>query len=205
MEFDKVIFDRKSVRKFKNKTVSWHLIASCLHAAIQAPSSGNTQNWRFVVIRDPANIKKITQACDEQYWSLDAQAMIVVCSHTEKISRMFGTRGEALYAVQNCAAATQNLILKAHDLGLGATWIGAFDESKINDIISIDKLSRPQAVIALGYSDDFYEKARREALQTVVYFEKYGAGEDKMRGKVTPVVDVLQKKFDDTKNRYSKH
>ncbi len=192
MELDKVLKERKSVRKFKKLDIPWYLVAECLEAAIEAPSSGNVQNWRFIVVRNPENKEQVIKACEEQYWMLHAPVIIVVCSELEKIRRLFGIRGEALYAVQNCAAAIENLILKAHELGLGSTWIGAFDEMKLRESVNLDPELRPQAVIALGYSGEVEEKSKREPLDNVISFEKFGQRFDTTRG-VYPLTDKAGK------------
>lgn len=195
MELDQAIKDRKSVRRFKKLNVPWYLVAECLEAAINAPSSGNVQNWRFVVVRNSELREKIVKICDEQYWLLRAPVLVVVLSDTDRIRKMFGVRGEALYAVQNCSSAIQNILLKATELGLGATWIGAFEEIELKQILNIDADVRPQAIIALGYPDEYEEKSKREPLENVVFFEKYGEREDKERGKILPVGDFLKKGF----------
>ncbi len=191
-----MIKERRSVRRFKKLEVPWYLIADCLEYSIMAPNSGNVQNWRFVIVRKKENLEKITKICDEQYWVLRAPILIVVCSETTKIRKLFNIRGEALYAVQNCAAAIENLILKAQELGLGSVWIGAFDEIKLREIIGIADDVRPQAIIALGYPEEIEEKSRREPLENVIYFEKYGERNDKERGKLLPVGTVLKRNLD---------
>ena len=195
MELDQAIKERRSVRRFKKLDVPWYLVSECLDAAIQAPSSGNVQNWRFVVVKDKIKREMITKACDEQYWLLNAPILIVVCADLSKIRKLFGVRGEALYAVQNCAAAMTNMMLKATELGLGSVWIGDFDEIKIKELLEIDDDGRPQAVIALGYGEDFEPKSKREPLDNFVYFDRYWGKEDKERAKLTPVADVLKKVF----------
>ena len=193
MELDQIIKERKSIRKFKNLDVPWYLISECLDAAHHAPSSGNVQNWRFIVVRNKETREKLGKICDEQYWVIRSPVLIIVCSELSKIRKFFGVRGEALYAVQNCAAAIQNLVLKAHELGLGTVWIGAFDELKLKELLKIDSEIRPQAIIALGYPETFAEKPKREPLENFVSFEKYGQREDKERSKLIPVADNLSK------------
>ena len=195
MELDQVIKERRSVRKFKKLDVPWYIVSECLAAAIESPSSGNVQNWRFVVVKDREKRERVIKSCGEQYWAINAPIIIVVVSELEKLRRLFGVRGEALYSVQNCAAAIENLLLKATELNLGATWIGAFDEMKIIEILEIKGDARPQAVIALGYGEDFDTKAKREPLDNFVYFDKWEHREDKERKKFTPVADTLKRVF----------
>ncbi|HLC58708.1 MAG TPA: nitroreductase family protein [Candidatus Nanoarchaeia archaeon] len=195
MELDKVIKERISVRKYKKLEVPWYLVAECLDAATYAPSSGNVQNWRFVVVKDKTKREIVLKYCQEQYWALNAPVLIVVCSELDKIGKLFGVRGEALYAVQNCAAAIENLLLKAHEVGLGGVWIGDFDEMQLKDLLGISPEVRPQAVIALGFSDENEKKANRDPLDNVVYFEKYGEREDKGRKTIAPIIENLKKSF----------
>ncbi|MBS3168625.1 nitroreductase family protein [Candidatus Woesearchaeota archaeon] len=195
MELDQVLKEVRSVRKFKKLDVPWYLVSECLDAATYAPNAGNTQNWRFIVVRDLSKREAIVKACEDQKWLLNAPVLIVVCSDVDKISKMFGVRGEALYAVQNCAAAIQNMLLKAYELGLGSVWIGAFDEIIIKQILEIKPEVRPQAIIALGFSDDHEKKPKREELNNVVFFEKYGDKEDKKRRKFLPIKDILKEKL----------
>ncbi len=204
MEFDKVLKERKSIRRFKKLEVPWYLLAECLAAAIEAPSAGNSQNWRFIVVRESSRREKLTKCCEEQYWLIKAPVLVVVCSDTNKIRRLFGVRGEALYSVQNCAAAIENMLLKGAELGLGSVWIGAFDEIKVRELLDIDPDVRPQAIIALGYGEEFEEKARREPLENVVFFEKWGGKEDKERGKLLPVIDRISKSLGKVVEKYKK-
>ena len=174
MELDKVIKERRSIRKFKDLDVPWQFIAECLDAAVYAPSSGNVQNFRFVVVKNKDKRHKlINDASPENKWALDAPVLIVICAELSKIRRMFNVRGEALYSVQNCACAANNFMLKAYELGLGSCWIGDFDEKKINEILNVSADARPQAIIALGYSKENGE-VKRDPLDNFVYFESYG-------------------------------
>jgi len=86
---------------------------------------------------------------------------------------MYGLRGKRLYTVQNCACAVQNMLLTAHDLGLGACWIGAFDEDKISMMFEIPAIARPQAIITLGYPAENPESHRKD-IEHFVGFNKYG-------------------------------
>ena len=203
MELDKVIKERISVRKYKKLEVPWYLVAECLDAATYAPSSGNVQNWRFVVVKDKTKREIVLKYCQEQYWALNAPVLIVVCSELDKIGKLFGVRGEALYAVQNCAAAIENLLLKAYELGLGSTWIGAFNETELKEMLNIPGDIRPQAIIALGYGQDF-EKTTREPLDNFVSFEEYGKREDKSRN-TFPISETLKKNIDTLKYKLGKN
>lgn len=168
------IFNRRSVRSYLNKPVEFDKIALLLKAGSKAPSSGNLQDYRFIVITDKQTIKGIADHCTDQFWIAQAPALIVVCSDSERCESYYGLRGQRLYSIQNCAAATQNILLAAHNMELGTCWIGSFDETYLNDTLSIPDTVRPQALITVGYANDEPSEREEEPLDSMVYFNSYG-------------------------------
>ena len=112
---------------------------------------------------------------------IHAPVLVIACADLHKIGKYYGTRGEALYAIQGVAAAVQNLLLKAHDLGLGSCWVGTFEEDGIARLLGIPPDARPQAVVALGYVKEEEEFPGREPLDNFVFYEAWGKREDKAR------------------------
>ena len=168
-----LIQSRRTVKSFEPKFVSWELISKVLDAGRHAPSCGNIQNWKFIVILSPDIKQQIADAAYDQYEIAMAGALIVVVAELDKGERYYGVRGERLYSIQNCAAAAQNMLLEAHSLGLGSCWIGAFDEDKLSSIIAIPENVRPQMIIAIGYAKEVPEKPPKYPLETVVYFHRW--------------------------------
>ena len=148
------IATRRSIRKFKDTPVEWDKVVKILEAGRMAPAAGNIQNWRFIVVREYANRKKVAQACYDQQWMEDAPIIIVVVAEPDKAERFYGARGERLYTIQNCAAAIENMLLAAHAEGLGSCWIGAFDESKLRSICQLPEYIMPHAIVPVGYADE---------------------------------------------------
>ena len=173
MDVLECIRTRCSVRKYKNMPVEWEKVGIILNAALGAPSSGNVQNWKFIVVLDAEKRKKIAEACLEQYWMETAPVHVIVCSEPEKAKRFYGVRGERLYSVQNCAAASQNIILAAHSLGIGSCWVGAFDEDALKKILGIPDYIRPQNIITLGYAEQREPKAGRYRIYDMVFLESW--------------------------------
>lgn len=173
-----VITSRRTIKHFFPKFVSWENIARVIDAGRHAPSSGNIQNWKFVLVYEPSKKQQIAEAAYEQYDIALAAVLIVVCGEPEKAERYYGPRGENVYTIQNCAAAAQNMLLEAHSLGLGGAWIGAFDEELVKAACGIPEEARPQAIIAIGYPKEIPEKPPKYPLETLVYF---GAWRRKMR------------------------
>ncbi|MBS3170029.1 nitroreductase family protein [Candidatus Woesearchaeota archaeon] len=173
-----VITSRRTIKHYLPKFVSWENVARILDAGRHAPSCGNVQNWKFLLVYDPGKKQQIAEAAYEQYDITMASVLVVVCAEPEKAERYYGLRGERLYTVQNCAAAVQNMLLEAHSLGLGSTWIGAFDEDTVKSACGIPEEVRPQAIVAIGYPKEIPEKPPKYPLETLVYF---GSWRRKMR------------------------
>lgn len=166
---------RRSCRRFTPRPVELDKVLQCIEAASLAPNSGNIQNWGFLVVTEIDAIRKLYHHTLDQEPFLSAMAAVVVVADTEMAHRLYGMRGKRLYTIQNCAAATQNLILGATALGLGSVWVGAFDEDAVGEIFGIptDK-HRPQAIVLLGYPDYEPEPKERRDLDHIVWFNKFG-------------------------------
>ncbi len=174
MDVFECIAARRSIRKFLDVPVEWDKIGIILDAGRNAPTSGNIQDWNFIVVQDEANRKTIAEACLRQHWMSQAPVYIVVCADLKKSERFYGVRGNRLYSIQNSAAAVQNMLLAAHAIGLGACWVGAFDENVISRVLNIPDHARPQAVIPIGYAAESPEPQSKYPITTVTFLEAYG-------------------------------
>jgi len=171
MDILELIKSRRSIRKFlPDKPIDWDKVSKCIDAARHAPSSGNLQNWRFIVILEPDLKKAVAEAALQQWWIAEAPVVIVALSEPEKAERYYGVRGERLYSIQNCAAAVENLILEAHSLGLGTSWVSAFDEDALKRVLKVEEFARPQAIIPMGYAAEVPSKPPKYPLEQLVFF-----------------------------------
>ena len=171
---------RRSIRRYLDKPVEFEKLTTIMDAAIKAPSAGNLQDWRFILVTERELIKQVSSYSIEQYWIQTAGALIVVCAVPEKHEMYYGLRGKRLYNVQDCAASIQNILLAATDLGLGSCWIGAFEEEKIRALFGIPPDVRPQAIIALGYSDETPRDRQLMPIENMVYFNRYNNKVEKL-------------------------
>jgi nitroreductase len=174
MEFNKCIKKRYSVRKYKDKKVSESKIIEIIDAGRHAPNSGNLQNWRFVVINEDKIKEKISKVCSNQTWMNQAPVFIAICSDESEVKRHFG-KNATKFSEQNCAAATQNMLLKSCDLGLGTCWIGGFDSEKIKEILNIpakDNLN-VETIITIGYANEKKPTSEKYELKELVYFNEW--------------------------------
>lgn len=145
------IYTRRSVRAFLEKAVEKEKIEKILRAAMQAPSAGNGQPWEFIVVRGEKNLKNLSSYSKYSGCLKNADvAIIVLCNKTRLVFADFWQ--------QDLAAATQNILLQATELGLGSVWFGtAPDEEKmqfIKDLYQLDKDLFPFSIIGIGYPKD---------------------------------------------------
>jgi len=180
METLEAINQRRSIRKYLEKPVEFEKITTIIDAARKAPSAGNLQDWTFIIVTEKDLIRQIASYSVEQYWIQTAPAVIIVCGLPEKHEMYYGLRGKRLYNVQDCAAAIENILLAATDLGLGTCWIGAFEEEKLRSLFAIPADVRPQAVITLGYSDDDPQDRTLIPIENITFFNRYGMKVEKL-------------------------
>lgn len=169
MELTQVLRDRRSIRSFQSRPVADEDLEALLQAAIAAPSAGNRQAWFFYVIKDFKLRQKLVEAALGQKFIAEAPVAVVVCADFARSAERYGERGATLYCLQDTAAAIQNMLLAAHDRGLGTCWVGAFNEARVAEILSIptDRL-RPVAIIPIGYPAAVPAPRPRRPLEEVV-------------------------------------
>lgn len=177
MEVFECIVSRQSIRDYEKKDVPNQLIGQIIEAGIHAPSTGNMQPWEFIVVKDEKTKKELSSAALDQRFVEEAPVVIVVCADPEKSADRYGDRGKNLYCIQDTAAAIENMLLMANDLGLGACWVGAFEEMRVKTILSIPGRLRPVALITIGFpSHEKTTKTRRIPFENITWLDKYGEG-----------------------------
>jgi nitroreductase len=151
MDFWHTIQDRASVRRFDTSVdVTPETVERLLAAAIQAPSAGNRQPWRFYVVRNQTVRCELAAAAYGQSFVAEAPVVIVVCADPEQSAGRYGDRGRKLYCLQDTAAAVENILLASVALGLGACWVGAFDEEDAAQALDLPQRLRPIAILPIG-------------------------------------------------------
>ena len=173
MDLDKAIKERHSVRTFKEtKKSSWKDVVKAIDAANYAPTAGNVPSLKFVVINEPAKIKQIAQACQQNFVS-KCNFVVVACSDNTQIKRSFGERAEK-FSKQQAGAAIQNFLLEITNLGLGSCWVGDFVDEQIRETLLIPDGIEVEAVLPVGYELNKNPKKRKlPDLDNVVWFNKW--------------------------------
>lgn len=168
MDVIQAILTRRSIRRYQARDVEDEKVNLLLECARHAPSAGNRQPWKFMVVRDPAVRRELARAALDQNFVSEAPVVIVICCDPEVSASRYEDRGRTLYALQDTAAACQNILLAACGLGLGACWVGAFKESEVRKILNLPPNQRPVAMIPVGYPAEEREPRNLRPLEDVV-------------------------------------
>ena len=152
------IRNRRTIRRFKPDPIDEEKLQMILEAGRWAPSFSNLQPWKFIVIKDQGLKNALDKAAKESVLHLginEAPAVILVC-----VDR----RIDPLHAIETGAAATQNMTLAAHSLGLGAGWIGIWGteaEVSIQKIFKFPETVRIVSLLPVGLPDEYPESHRK--------------------------------------------
>jgi len=141
-----VVFERRSIREYTTETITKEHITLLLQAAMQAPSANNQQPWEFIVVQDRNTLQELSKASNGAWMLAQAPLAIIVVMKEDGKS--------PLMKQQDCAAATENILLEAVQLGLGAVWIGVYPledrTAYVNNILNITR-GCAFAQIAIGH------------------------------------------------------
>jgi nitroreductase len=169
MNVFQAIQTRHSIRKFQDKPVEDDKLQQILEAARLAPSARNMQEWKFIVVRDPAQRRKLAEAANGQVFIGRAAAVIVGCA---TITDYVMSCGHPAYLV-DLAIAMDHMSLAAVELGLGGCWIGAFDQKAVKKLLGIPDPIAVVQLMPLGYPAEPAEPRPRKALSEIVLHERW--------------------------------
>ncbi len=164
MELKEVLLKRRSVRKFTDEPVSREHAEELLHAAMSGPSACNRVPWEFYVVTNEEKLAALRGA--SVFTKIKAPMAMIVCGNLSRALPL----AMADYWIQDCSAATENILLRATDLGLGAVWCGIIPqkrpEMKVREILNLPDKQIPLNIIFIGHPAE--EPAPRDQ-----YNEKY--------------------------------
>ncbi|MCI8388185.1 MAG: nitroreductase family protein [Clostridiales bacterium] len=167
MEFNEVLFKRRSTRAFTDKPVSREQIEQMLTAAINAPSACNMQSWHFYVVTNAETKAKFTEFCAP--WAATAPVIFVICTDGANITARFGERAKT-FIIQDTALAAENLLLSAADMGLNGCFMGAFDKEKCRELLNIPSKYDIVALIPVGEASSETPSRDRKPISEVAEF-----------------------------------
>ncbi|HIH74517.1 MAG TPA: nitroreductase family protein [Methanosarcina sp.] len=163
------ILTRRSVREFNDRQVSKEEINTILNAGRWAPSGLNNQPWRFMVVRDPKTIHKLSECT--HYSGIIAGAPLLIAAFLDTEHSYNRTKD-----IQAIGASIQNMLLACCELGLGAVWLGEIlnQNEKVNSILHCPSKLDLMAVLAIGEPAPGNRVSTRKSLSELVFEEKYG-------------------------------
>lgn len=147
------ILERTSVRSYLDKSIEDDKIEKLLRAGMAAPTAVNKQPWHFVVVTDKSLLQKLAKANPYAEMVARAPLAIVVCGDMTKA--LDGNARE--FWVQDCSAASENILLAATGLGLGAVWTGTYPSEErcaaVSEVLGLPETLIPLNTIVIGYPD----------------------------------------------------
>lgn len=148
MDALEAIYSRRSIRRYTGEPVPNEMIQELLKAAMSAPSAGNEQPWEFVVITEREMLNRIPSIHPYSQMLKEAPAAILVCGNEQR-EKYSG------YWVQDCSAATENLLIAARALGLGTVWLGVYPlEERVKGLrllLGIPEHITPFSLVSFGF------------------------------------------------------
>lgn len=165
------IMTRTSVRRFTSQPISADTLQTIVKAGMAAPTAMNVQPWSFVVVTERAVLDSLESV--HPYSNLaTATAAIIVCGDMQKYDDDILRQ----YWVQDCSAATENILLAAHGLGLGAVWCGVYPSAErvsgVRRVLDLPGNIMPLNLISMGYPDgEFTPKDKWNP--DVIHYQKW--------------------------------
>jgi nitroreductase len=158
-----VVFQRRSIRRYKNANISPVILQDLLKAAMAAPSACAKDPWHFIVIHDKATLGRMADGMPNGQMLREAAAAIMVCGDPGRVHD-----GQLSYLLQDCSAAIENILIAATALDLGACWLGSHPRedrlSHLRAVLGIPDSIIPVSVVALGWpAEDKVARTRYDA------------------------------------------
>ncbi len=151
MEFKRVLSERFSERRYTNDPVSDRDIIDILEAIDTAPSAGNLQSYKVVVVRDGSMRKELADASSGQTWMAQAPVFLVFFADLDQFHTRYGEQHTDTMPLQDATIAMAYAQLAATDVGLGTCWIGTFARYQAQDILRLSGNLQFAGILTLGH------------------------------------------------------
>ena len=169
MNVFEAIKTRRSVRKYKPEPIPEEHLWTILEAARLAPSAGNRQPWRFIVVRDRETIKKLAEIASEQLWIADAGAVIAALCMDKNDPAVYER-----WVERDVMTAVEHMVLTAWELGYGTCWVGAFKQKDVKDLLGVPDPMFVINLLPIGVPDHTPDARARKPFEEIFYDNKYG-------------------------------
>ena len=171
MDTLEAIFTRRSVRAYTAEPVPDELLEQVLRAGASSASGGNVQAWGFVLVQRPERLAGLRSLAPGIIG--EPTAVVVICLDRERAQRLGGCGFEPMMWM-NIGLATQNLLLAAHDVGLGACPVGSFHQRGVSAFLDLPPDVQPVLLLAVGYPAVKPSPPGRRPLSEICFVEAWG-------------------------------
>ena len=164
MDVMEALKTRRSVRKFNDKPVEEDKVREIIDAARLAPSGKNIQPVDYIVVREEETRKKLSEIAPYGSFIAEAPVCIVVCSKRVE------------HDVEDGSAATENILLAAHGLGLASCWVAGYKKDycgEVEELLNIPKDYRLISILPIGYSDQEPTRPDKRDIEDVLHRDKF--------------------------------
>lgn len=169
-DFFQTVRHRHSVRQYLVQDVGRDKLHAILETASAAPSAGDLQSYRIVVVQDPATRQALRLAAGNQDFIAQAPVCMIFCADPQRAAEKYGTRGRNLFAMQDATIACAYAQLAVVAAGMGSTWVGQFDEQLVREALRLDGRFLPVAMLSIGFPAAMPELTPRRHLEDVVQY-----------------------------------
>lgn len=177
----KQIENRRSIRKYQNKTLEREKLFQVLESARLAPSGSNTQPWSFIIVESEETKEKLASVDHDQKWMLTAPVFIVCVAdirsripHNINIKLdEYSPEPELKQIIRDTAIAIEHILLEAENLGLAACWTGWYEQASVRSILNIPEDKYVCGIITLGYGDEAPAQRPRKSMDEIIRYERW--------------------------------
>lgn len=170
MEVFEAIKGRRSIRNYTEKKIPKQYLEKIIEVVIWSPSGSNAQAWEYIVVDDEDDVKKI-KMLSPGIFSIPA-AIVIVCRDLERSYDIEGEVGRDILSLMDISMASQNIMLRAYDLGIGSCAVRSFGITAIKRLFTIPDYLNPELLITLGYPDKIPEPPKRRKIGEVVHYRR---------------------------------
>ena len=169
MNVFEAIKTRRSVRKYKPQPIPEDHLKQIMTAAQLAPSAGNRQPWRFILVKNPDTKKQLGAAARNQTWISDAGVIVAALAMDKKNPEI-----SERWAERDVMTAVEHMVLAAWELGYGTCWIGAFNEDQVKELLKVPREMTVINLLPIGVPDQTPEPKGRKTIEELFHLDRYG-------------------------------
>ncbi len=170
-DFFETVRHRHSVRSYQSDLpVEKEKLHAILETACSAPSAGDLQAYKIIVVTKTETRQSLAVAAYDQAFIAEAPVCLVFCAEPTRSEQKYGERGRNLYAIQDTTIAAAYAQLAVVAAGMASTWVGYFDEHKVKQAIQLENGFVPIAMLSLGYPAELPEPTTRRKLEEVISY-----------------------------------